>query len=129
MRTEQIFFKNIVNLNAFAFKYLDENIGDLNKDSELSADYYEKACKIVGNTVTSADDLTSLFIGTNFDYQKQFSSDITETLRQSIQNAKVGVSYTTILSQKITDNSYFDIPIHFSTSIFEYNSSISSTFL
>lgn len=128
MTTSQIFFHTIVNLHSNIYEKLDTSIGDLNKNSGLGAEFYDHACKIVGNTVTENLDLTSIFNTSANNYQPQFISDISDSLQQSLQNSYLGIAYTQILSLSTTGVP-FDLPIHFSTSIFQYNSSISSTFL
>lgn len=118
MTTQQNFYHDIIHFNAVAYKAIDNIIGNLNKEIGLSAHFIEWADKVLGSTVTENYDLLSLF-GL---YQEQMMSDNNQLLKQSLQNSSLGIG---------TTYSYpdFNVCTHITTGLFDYNFSISSSFL
>jgi hypothetical protein len=118
MTTAQNFFKNIIHLNSVSFETLDKIIGDLNKNVGLSAHFFENASQVIGSTATENYDLPYAWI----EFENQINSDNTDALQQSLQNTISDIGLTQAYST-------FNVCTHISTSILEYNASISSTFL
>ena len=118
MTTEQKFFQNIVHCNAITYQALEEIVGDMDKNSALSADFFESSSKVIGSTVTENYDLASIF---GF-YRDQVASDDTDFLKQSLQNVNSGISNTSSIPN-------FDICTHISTTLTNYSMGMSSTFL
>ncbi len=118
MTTEQKFFTNIVHSNAITFEVIDKLIGDMNKNIGISAEFYESASKIVGSSATENYDLASLF---GF-YESNVQSNDADALRQSLQNAYIGVTNT-------FNYPLFDVCAHISTSLNNYSINTSSAFL
>jgi len=118
MTTDQRFFHDIVHFNAVGYSAIESVTGDLNKSIGLSAEIQELSEQIVGNTVTEIYDLGALWGGK----ANQITSDNTEVLKQSLQNVVLGFA-------KTQANPSFRVSTHISTSIFTYNSAISSSFL
>lgn len=120
MNTSQNFFYNIVNSHAETYSQLNNIIGDFNKNTGLAANFYELATNILGNTVSDNSDLSLIFPSSA---RSQFLSDNSDTLNQSLRNSYIGIAYSNFSSYPT------DVCTHISTSLFSYNSSISSTFL
>lgn len=118
MTTEQKFFTNIVHSNAITYSVLRKIVGDLKKQIGISANFYEEACLILGNTISENYDLVSLF----YPYQQTLQSNNSDLLRQSLQNVNLGVINTSNIPQ-------FDVCTHISTSIYNYSFGVSSSFL
>ena len=118
MTSNQQFFQNIVSFNAVSYEAIERVIGNLNKNIGLSAKLYEQACQIVGSTVSENYDLANIFSP----FQNQINSDNGDILEQSLQNVYSGVGQT--ISYPI-----FNVCSHISTTMFDYNASISSSFL
>jgi hypothetical protein len=118
MTTEQKFFQNIVHSNAITYQVIENTIGDLNKNSGLSATFIEAASQVVGSSVTEDYDLASVF-GI---YADEVNSDKDDDLQQSLQNVISGIANTYSYPQ-------YDVCTHISTSILQYSSGMSSSFL
>ena len=118
MTTSQQFFQNIIQLNSVSYEAIDRIVGDLNKNVGLSAHFFENASQVIGSTATENYDLLYGWVI----YENQLNSDNSDALQQSLQNVISGIG---------TTSSYpnFNVCCHISTTMFNYNASISSTFL
>jgi len=118
MTTSQKFFTNIISLNGLAFESVDKIVGDLNKNIGLSAEFFTEAAQVIGSTTVENYDLASIF----GQYSDQVTSDNSDALRQSLQNAFIGVGTSSSVSS-------FNVSTHISTNLSSYNSGINSSFL